>query len=668
MMASPRPGTAAGKTLAYKSPATATKTPASTHGHFPGLSASSQPSSTPLAAAAIHDELLNLNSPATALINSIAQNGLTPLGGGQDGLGISAQGQLGAVRDGQLARTPAEERLHRVQQAIDSLKSKVVGRGITRDGIERIGRLHGFEALWDEDNLVIAGNMVEIEITFESAPRDMVRDLSFKLNYDEDQHVQREGTAILKAQAGVTTQAGQQQANSLLDFANNIQYLAQLDPIDVKPNSFQLVENLYQTFQDIWKEEKERMQWRNGLHHLRKGSLGLPNRDRTPELGLTVGYWCKEHPSHEDATTADADLPPSLGQQPDLWKAKISCEAGLPFLNGSKDWVSPKILTDGQPGQNVLDASDSSYKPEWRDFSAGMGIKADAKDESAMDTDKAQTSLPQTLHVHFTCQLQPEVLLPLNAIGRFNAEVNMIDVDPQKALTYPRALQKARSSKFGRSDESEAEPRWSRRLPVVNDQGHLTYREQSYRLYSSSQDTELWCYPVSTLKFNHPRQLAETLPVLRQYVVVWSMLKVLVMTPSTTVASAQPLRVKGEKRIFKRSNKPSKDATDSTGTDSSTLNVDILLDVLTDAPKARIELFAPLSKGGSGGNGAKPASSMLHLTILVAPGGLVQVTTVDGLGDADLTGLKTKLGKMLSASEDPGIVLQWLVDRATRHA
>ncbi|ETN38044.1 uncharacterized protein HMPREF1541_07667 [Cyphellophora europaea CBS 101466] len=661
MMASPRPGTAAGKTLAHKSPATATKTPASTHSHIHGLGVASQPSSTPLAAAAIHDELLNLNSPAAALINAIAQNGLTPLGNGAEGLGISAQGGVGTGRDGQSTRAPAEERIQRLQQAIDSLRSKVVGRGITRDGIERVARLHGFEALWDEDNLVIAGNVVEIEITFDSVLRDNVKDLSLKFNYNEEQHVQKEGTAILKAQSGVRTAEDIGQAKDLSDFADNIQYLAQLDPIDVKPNPFQLVSNLYQSFQDIWKEEKRRMHWRSRLQHLRKGALGISNMDHAPELGLTLGFWHEPGAASDAGEDETSDSPPSLGSEEGLWKGKISCEAGLPSLYLSKDWIGSKILTEGQAGQNVLDASDTSYRPDWTEFTNGLAIKSGEKEDTDMETEKPQDAMPQSLNVHFTFNLRPEVLLPLAVMSRLNSEISMVDIDPQKASTYHRVLQRARSRKLGRSEEAEVDTRWSRNLACIDSQGQLSYQGHSYKLYSAAPDSELWCYPISKLRFNHPRQIAEILPLLRQHVVVWSMLEKLVTQPAATTKVPERPKVEDGKRVFKRSNKVPAGGNANGGSDSTSLNIDIMLDVLSDPSKVRLELFAPLKRSG----GHKIRELMLHVSILVKAGGVVEVTNLDGFDNGDLPGLRTKLSKMLTATVDIGMVLHWLLDKAT---
>ncbi|KPI35767.1 uncharacterized protein AB675_1312 [Cyphellophora attinorum] len=346
MLASPRPGTS-GKKLAYKSPAAAMKTPASMHLH--GLSVSSQPSSTPLGAAAIHDELLNLNSPAAALINSIAQNNLTPVPmGPQDGLGMTGHTPL-TVRDE--PRSPETERLHRLQQALDKLKCKVIGRNVTRDGIKRVAQLNGLEAVdIDDDNLVVAGeNVVEMEITFDPVQRNDVKDLCLKLNYDDQTHVQTESTAMLKAQV-----AADASVDALTNFAHNVEYLAQLEKIDVKPNCFQLVNNLSACLQDVWKEEKKRMHWRDELHHLRRGAVGMPIMDRSPRLGLGITYWQKEQASRAEQLEVS---------ESDQYRATVSCESGLPTMIAFEKWLKDDILAEAQPGQNVLDAKDHVFYP-----------------------------------------------------------------------------------------------------------------------------------------------------------------------------------------------------------------------------------------------------------------------------------------------------------------
>lgn len=632
------------------------KTPASNHLH--GLSVSSQPSSTPLQPGAIHDELLNLNSPAAALINSIAQNNLTPLPmGHQEGLGITGHTPL-STRDG--PRNPEMERLNRLQQALDMLKSKVVGRSVTRDGIKRVAQLHGLEAVdIDDDNLVIAGeNIVEMEITFDSKERNNVQELSLKLNYDGEGHVQKDATEMLKAQAATDASV-----SDLKHFAHNIEYLAQLEKIDVKPNCFQLVSNLSACLQDIWKEEKKRMHWRNELHHLRKGAVGMPMMDRAPRLGLGFAYWQRETGKEAEIKSEQSSTDGISSSNDDQWRATISCESGLPMMMSSKDWLKSDILTEAQPGQNVLDAKDHVFFPDWRDSLAGLAIKTDdPKDETSMDVDKKSTELPKQLDVHFTCTLEPAVLVPLPLLQTLNSEIQMIEIDPRKAVTYNQTLQRKRNNVTRTSADTVIEERWKRRLPYVDRKGKLTWHNQSCKLYSSNEDTESWCYPISRLRFNHPRQVAELLPALRMHIVVWTLLESIVLHPPPSEASgASKPRVKGQ--IVRRSNRPSQ----SEDSIDSALSIDIMLDFMSSPNKTTMEINAPLRSHQSGSKTTR--SSMLGLVVQIGLNGVIEVSDLSGVKKAsdsdEAASLRAKVGKLLTATEDLGVVVQWLVQSRT---
>ena len=651
MLASPRPGTGTsafgGKSLAQnRSPAAAMKTPASNHLH--GLSISSQPSSTPLGAAAIHDELLNLNSPAAALINSIAQNNLTPVPIGQDGLGVPPQSRL-STRDG--SRDPESERIHRLQQAINQLKSAIVGRGVTRDGIKRVAQLHGFEALVDEEEgiAVVAGQIVEIEIIFDTVVKDKVRDVSFKLNFDDEEHVQISGAEVLAAQIGAEN--GQQDTSrvNLSEFAKNIEYLAQLDRLTIKPNAFQLVNNLSACLHDVWKEEKKKMHWRDELHHLRKGAMGKPSMDRSPSMGLSVAYWQKD--SHQQL-----DNKQELSNQGQQWRADLSCESGPPNVMASKDWLKADILTEGRPGQNVLDAKDHIYHPDWRDTSAGLAIKTDqTKEDTAMDVDQKTADLPQPLNVHFTCDITPEVLVPVCVLTKLTSEVRMLEVDPRKAITYQQVLQRKRNAVLTpRPADSVIEDRWRRKLPCIGTDDQVTWQTQSYKIYSSSPDTELWCYPITSLKFNHPRQLADLLPILRMHIVVWSLLETVV---TNTPHSADPPKIIEKGKVFRRSNRPIADSNNS----ELVRNIDISLDFTSNTSRTTMEIMTSVRTVKAG----KVKSTFLHVVVQIGLNGVVDATSIDGVPEKenDLTVLMTRVAEMLTATEDVGIVMQWLITR-----
>ena len=635
-MASPRPGaaTTAQKSLAYKSPAV--KTPASAHGHAHNVSVSSHPSSTPLAQNAIRDELLNLDSPAAALINSIAS--------GQDGLGITTTPQAGPARDGQVQRSPEAERIHRLQQVVSSLRTKMVGRGVTREGVERVARIQGFEALWDEDNLTIAGNIVELEINFDPLLKDKVTDLVLKLNTtDGESHVQQEATTVIKGDFGIEdTSASGSFTQDLGDFSLNVQYLAQLDRINTTPNAFEIVGGLYKAFRDIWDEEKKRMKWRHDTHHLCKGSIGRPTLDRKPRLGVCLDYWRTQH--DDDATTATE----SAGKVScsSLMGARISCEAGAPSMPSSLEWLSPEVLQPGQP-ENVLDSSDHLQRPAWVNSSQSI--------EAELGTDPQKS-----LDAHFLCSLEPVILVPLNTALRMNAEQDVFEINQRNAIVYPRALQNTRNEILKPPRLDTVESRWSRRVPSRN--GEI--KTQSYALYSAAQGAELWFYPVSRMKFSHPRRLTSILPVVRQYAVLWTLLRNLVIGPAPASQSDELSKSPDKRRVTKRSNaKPNGvhlvNGSLSTLHSASSLNVDISLDVMSDPTVCKLEIFAPLPDAST----SKRTGSFVHLTVALRPDGAINVPELSGLSDKDTATLRSKVSRMLSATEDIGMVLEWLVER-----
>ncbi|RMZ84347.1 hypothetical protein DV738_g564, partial [Chaetothyriales sp. CBS 135597] len=546
-MASPRPGSSAvaHKSLAYKSPAV--KTPAY------AVSISSQPSSTPLAAAAIHDELLALNSQAAAIINSIGPSGLTPLPASQDGLDITTPGQtaLSTSREVRLAGDPETQRLARLQNAVASLKSKAIGRGVTRQSAERVARLQGFEALWDEDILTIAGNIVEIEIHFSPVNRDRIADLVLKLNpADGESQTQSEAADILKKLVGAGSAADE---GDLDAFARNMAYLAQMDRVAVQPNAFELTGSLYQTLSSIWDKEKKAMSWRTELQHARKGAFGRVHYDEPPSLGLSLDYW--------QAKLYDADSPATAAA---VFQARFACESAAPGILASQTWLTPEVLVSEPKTENVLESQDSILVPDWK--------SDEPHSDSAPGADSQQHSqTAPTVDARFLCDLEPEILLPHNVALKLNSQADILSIDQSRALTYQAALLEHRSTVAPANSvvDATAETRWSRRLPVFRPDGQFEQVDHSYAVYAWPSHSELWVVPVSKLSFSHPKDLATGIKVLRH----------------------------------------------------------------------------------------------------IGPNGSIEVHELSGLRDTGTTDLrsnniKAKVGKMLEATEDIGIVVQWLLDQA----
>ncbi|KIW69182.1 hypothetical protein PV04_05075 [Phialophora macrospora] len=677
LMASPRPGTSgtSSRPLAYKSPAV--KTPASLHGHH--VSVSSQPSSTPLAGTAVHDDLLALNSPAAALMNSLGTTGLTPLGSAADGLGITTNLPGGSVRTTTAPVNPEVERLHRAQLVVETLKRRVGGHGITREGVERIAQLQGFTTLWDDDNLTIAGNCVDLEVNFE-AGRDNVRDVSLKLNISEsvteseEPQFQEQGTQIIKGNLhGVAVVNGVSQWRSLDAFTSNLEYLSQLDRIETGSPCFNAVGGLYHMFRQIWDAEKARFSGRSAWQHLRQSTVGRPVMDRKPQLGLALDYWASGQDPGQSAGAAGDD---AVEEGADLYTAHISCEAGLPSTAIMDKWLSDSVLVEDT--DSMLEGDTVKAKPDWRIPAHDPEALLAKPDNDGTSEEKPTDTSPNILDLHFYCDLVPEVYLPLNVAANLNVEITMVNIDQESTLTYQAALHKHANAKDINGNGSVSAERWPRCLPVPDDTNPTRLRKHSYALHSAQNAPALWCAPVKHLNFTHPKQVVAALPILRQYVVLWRILRSLVeyagpgeaktsgqnsFKSSNPIATARPL---------KRSNKrtPSFQLDDlfrKTGELSTEepLPIDLTLDVLSDVSKARLDLYIPVV----GSRSRQQKSSFIFLGLSICQGGVIEVRDLRGLPSSltNASDIRSKLVRILEATEDIGLTVEWLLGQAAAH-
>lgn len=682
-MASPRPGTATatatGRPFAHKSPAV--KTPASAHGHTHHVSVSSQPSSTPLTTTAIHDDLLNLTSPAAALMATLGPTGLTPLGAGPDGLGISTNGHDPPGRGGLPAVTPEVERFQRAHWVANLLKARVAGRGVTREGVERIAQLQGFNTLWDDNNLTIAGNAVDLELNFETLSRDVVKDVSLKLSTSENEEpeLQEGGTKILKQNLSWSHSDDRSLPwTSLSSFETNLHYLHEIDQIDDGAPCFSAVNSLYHSFKQIWDVEKQKLNWHATQGHLRRGAIGRPSLDRGPKLGLSLDYWARKQDLESDAGDDETPI-----KSQDLYTAQISCESDTNPTLLPRNWVSDQVLSEQTQAASILEADSDTLMPEWQDPTSDGGDSNDparpASDDVAME--KSGHSLPSMLHMHFVCSLFPQVYLPLNAAAGLNLGFAMLDLNQESTVTYQKALQDHFNRGRSNIPEDKAEERWPRDIPRANPKDDSGFRRHSYALHSAQNGAALWCFGVSTLKFTHPRQLAAAFPVLRQYALLGSILQSLVEFPAheDTEPKDKTPSVEGTKvlqvhqRPLKRSNIKTgnqgfRNLTPKNGDtiDKDALPVDISLDIISDPSRARLDIFVPL-RGLLSRNRQKP---FIFLSFDVCSGGSIEIRSLQGVqaSSSDDSALKPMVARVLTLTEDIGIVVEWLIEKASLQA
>lgn len=84
----------------------------------------------------------------------------------------------------------------RVNTVLQLLRTRIAGRGVSREAVVRLGKLEGFDCLWQGNNLTIAGNEVDLEIEFGDgsggdAQKECVKDVRLRyasVDVEDDGH------------------------------------------------------------------------------------------------------------------------------------------------------------------------------------------------------------------------------------------------------------------------------------------------------------------------------------------------------------------------------------------------------------------------------------------------------------------------------------------------
>lgn len=309
---------------------------------------------------------MNFNSPAAMMMSSLGPHALTPLPSGGDGLGISTELNNVSTGHGSVkgTRNPEDDKIRRIQEVVKLLRASVAGRGICREGVERIAQLAGFTHIWQGDTLAIAGTYVDLEIAFDGVQKDRAKDVVLKIFTREVEEHKREASDALKSNLEQSLDSSKQDPwRDLEKFAGNLAYLGKLDHLG-RGNCFEAIDGLYHTFRKIWEGEKQRMGQRRAIEHLSGGSSGRPVLNRREKLGLSVEYWAeKRHfpfTRHKCVESDEKCLDELLAASEsddhaaEVWTADIDCEAGYPSLRVSKDWIAESIWEDTTVEQGSL--------------------------------------------------------------------------------------------------------------------------------------------------------------------------------------------------------------------------------------------------------------------------------------------------------------------------
>ncbi|CAG8906134.1 unnamed protein product [Penicillium egyptiacum] len=524
-LSSPHPSSAPlSRSLAYKSPSMRTPT-GSGPAHAHHTSISSHQYATPLAVTSGVDDTVNFSSPS-ALLALGGYTGISPSPAVHDGLvgasmnesdiqNLGMQGiKLGVARDND------EEQRHRVEEVVQLLRARVSGRGVSRESVERLSRLEGFESIWQEDNLNIAGNFVDLEINF-YAGQDAVKDVSLRYATPEyTEGVRREeATAVLKrtlAQSPEDAECGKWR--SLQEFHENLQWLAKLDKLSQEVNCFEALENLEENFRRIWVEESKNGKHGGEYQHLCAGVLGRPTMHKGSRIGLGLEYWVEQakvldakqslpssdameiDPQHDEGSKGELD------DQGRSWTVMIECEEGYPSLRISKEWVGNQVFTAGESTE-LLPSNGAAGSVNWLDPPQTTRLTHGNHDPMALDSSMLESSPPNR---RFVGKLEPALDVPILAASEIYRQLGMQLPQEFKMITYD-ALLVSESSSLTSPVSSPRIGRRKRRMSVhaFDSKGKQYTKQHTYTFQSFESITGC---TIRDLPFSHPRQLADILP------------------------------------------------------------------------------------------------------------------------------------------------------------
>lgn len=625
---------------------------------------------------------MGLSSPAVALMASLSATGLTPTPNAFDGLGISTGLQATPGKESVVAsRNLQDERIRQFNQIVELLNSRAGGYGITRDGICRLARIKGFDVLEDENICGIAGNYVDLEIVFDRVQDDLVTDAILKIaTVGEGKHDEAASRVLRENLTTSECDPNGSPWPSLKRFEANLQTLSQLDHVDTSANCFEVIGGLYDGLRRIWEEEKTRLSWKSELQHVRGGAVGRPTMHESPNLGLNLEYW-QDEPGLVDPTgdveKGGREKEQGRGRpgQTSAWKMQIGCQAGYPSIPASQQWLASEVLVSGHPSLDSDIQMDETLRPAWTQPEDSAAAPGEIKDDpDAMQIDKQDPSLARSPGLRFACTLDPVVLLPIGLAAGLNVPHQMLEIDQTKAIGFVHGLQRAGRPSHAIPAEALPLPRWHRELITFDKTGRRQDRRHTYTVYSAAP---VWWYPVESLSFNHPAQLAATLPVLRQYARLWTLLRSVtgadtveagrsVSGPDATAVEKKPPTKRPQKRSNVNLQQKKLDTLLRPGegidqADGDRRSVDVSLDLGPAATpsKARIELIIPLPRGPS------PASRPRFANIILAVGlggdVFLDVGSTRGVKLPGHERLQAKLTKVLDWSADLGVLAEVLV-------
>lgn len=473
------------------------------------------------------------------VLGGMGGSGITPSpnagglnAGGHDGAGVGAHaGDMTGVAGLGILNEPASEetRQRHFDAMLSDLRTRVTGREVCREGVERLGQLAGFACLWDEDNLTIAGNSVDLEIQFEAASgpnADKVKDvtLKFALIGQSDAVKSVEAADVLKSDLmGSRGEKMQVLGRKMEMFQENLQRLAALDRLSGNVNCLQAIEGMHSSLLSIWEAERSRSRPRSSWEAACKGAIGRPRLHQRGRIGLSLEYWVEKRRLAEQKSRAKADRERGVDamdlddgsdaqSEGDIdvssWNVLVECETGYPSIRVSKEWVDKEVFSDStdlslKPSINWLEPP-----PTYESIVSSDGMNIDAAAGLLQGS-----NMP---NVRFVARFEPPVVVPFLVANQIYQSLGQPIPGEFKVNTYDALILPSLVMKDGPDSthtfERVSPGKMKQRKTVIKVSPTGEVSEQDH-LYSFYPDQQMPGRILKEIPISHPRQLAGILPV-----------------------------------------------------------------------------------------------------------------------------------------------------------
>lgn len=424
---------------------------------------------------------------------------------------------------------------------------------------------------------------------------------------------------------------------SLSAFADNLNRLAKTDRLSAPPhlNCFTAITGLYTSLSRIFAHESTTLE--GGAAAATCKGTGRPRMHARSKVGLSIDYW-QEHrfttpTPTSTTTTSDEDSDTSK-----TYRVLIEVEelpTDFTHLNPitpvrtSTEWVSDEIKKPSESTDNLFGDSPDSDITDWLD-------------------PPLEELLETPVPARFVAVLDPPVPIPfVDELHLFNALMlappQGVNIDTLEALLFPGArpaqgspLQATRTV-FGPDSDSEAAV------------------QHRYRLHTGHRP--VYARFVSEVPFSHPKELVGVFQILRQFVLVGTLLRScfdpLAPAAATTASSNEDEGGDGD-------GDEDEDDLDAFMSDGGGK-------AAAGEGEAVLKVDLSLGSGGAGAGGQQGGGGAFSVGVIfpVEERGLVSFgvevgrnaeVRVVGVGDVDVAGVERAVG----VAEDLGVVVEWV--------